>query len=489
MGYLCAFAVIDPRAAAIRTMIDYASPRHCLVLILGGAGSRPARHTMLLPMAVALAVGLVSAVAGQTADMPSDTQAVRRTRVVEVFENWKDSVVFVTGPIVKADKGSAAEFFAASREPLKERSVGTGFVIHESGYVVTNAHGVEKILAHVVVLADGKSYPAEPVAVMHQQDLALLKVVGARPLKAVRLVRDGELMIGETVIVIAHPHGLLHTCTAGVLSAMGRTSHLADVPGVTLQNLIQSDAGINPGSSGGPWFNAAGEVMGMTASMKKEAENIAFAISAATLRKLLPGMLDIERRYGFACGLEVTHEGRCEITGVRLDSPGAKAGWRAGDVITRLAEQPIATGLDFHLALLGRKPKDVLAVELLRQGKPEKASLVLAPRPKSDAKAVLKEKLGLEAASLDPAKAKAMALRVPRGLVVTAVHAGHYQAVEHRPQPGDVLARINFIRPRDLEHAALLVENLKPGEAADIVFVRRQQNVATRLDIHLVLPK
>jgi serine protease Do len=422
------------------------------------------------------------------AEIPADAQALRRTRVVEVFENWKESVVFVTGPVVRSEKHSLAEFFVTDPKRPAENSVGTGFVIHESGYVVTNAHGVEKTVAPVVVLADRRPTPADLVALLHDQDLALLKVQSGRPLKAVRLARSGDLMIGETVVVIANPHGLLHTCTSGVLSAIGRATHLADVPGVTLQDMIQSDAGINPGSSGGPWFNVAGEVIGMTASMKKDAENIAFAVSATTLRKFLPAMIDVERRYRIATGLTIVADGACEVQSVSPDSPAAKAGLRRGDVITRLADRATPTSLDFHLALIGRKPGEGLAVQFTREGAPQTASLVLAERPKLDAKAVLQEKLGIEGAVLDPNAAKAMGLLSSRAVLVASVNAAFYGNVQHKPQAGDILARIGLIRPRNPEHAAELVETLQPGQAVDLVYLRRRENTATRIDVHLVLP-
>lgn len=440
--------------------------------------------------AATLALVVASALAAQAAEVPSDTRPLRRNHVVEVFENWKESVVFVTGPVVKADKQSPGEYFVTELKGPRESSVGTGFVIHESGYVVTNAHGVEKTLAPVVVFADGRVRPveAELVALLHEQDLALLRVLGGRPLKPVRLARSGDLMIGETVIVIANPHGLRHTCTSGVLSAIGRATHLADVPGVTLQDMIQSDAGINPGSSGGPWFNVAGEVMGMTASMKKDAENIAFAVSAVTLRKLLPRMLDVERRYNLVSGLELAADDPCEVKAVLPNSPAAKAGLRRGDVITQFAERPTPTTLDYHLALIGRKADEPLAVKFTREGKPQTASLTLAARPKRDVKTVLHQKLGIEATAIEPKRARAMGLRSPRALVVTSVEASHYSKVQHHPQPGDVLARIGLIRPRNPEHAAELVEDLQPGQAVDLVYLRRRENTATRIDVHLVLP-
>jgi len=442
-----------------------------------------------IPAVAMLAALSVVAVAAGAAEIPSDTRPLRRDRIVEVFENWKESVVFVTGPIVTGEKQALAEFFTIGDAKPKESSVGTGFVIHESGYVVTNAHGVEKPIVHAVVLADGKLMQADPLAVLHDQDLALLKVSAGRPLKPVRLARSDDLMIGETVVVIANPHGLRSTCTSGILSAIGRATHLADVPGVILQHMIQSDAGINPGSSGGPWFNVAGEVMGMTASMKKDAENIAFAVSATTLRKMLPGMLDVERRYRIATGLEVTPDNTCEVKAVAPGSSAVKAGLRPGDAITRLGDRATPTSLDFYLGLVGRKAGEPLAVEFTREGKAQKTALTLAARPQPDAKALLQQKLGIEVLPLEPAKAKALGLRVRRGMVVTGVNLSAYDKVQHPPRPGDILARIGFIRPRSPEHAAELLETLQRGQAVDLVFLRREGATATRIDVHLMLPR
>ncbi len=428
------------------------------------------------------------AIAPAAEPTPAEARALRRTPAVEVFDAWKEAVVFVTGPMVKEEKPSAREFFVPAGPGPQESSVGSGFIVHESGYVVTNAHAAERLIAPVVVLSDGKQCPGELVWSFHEHDVALLKIDAGRPLKAVRLARSGDLLIGETVIVIANPHGLLHTCTTGVVSAIGRASRLADVPGVTLQNLIQSDAGINPGSSGGPWFNVVGEVIGFTTSMKRDAENIAFAVSAATLRKLLPEMLDVERRYGLATGLETAGDGPCQVTGVAPDSPAAKAGLQVGDVPVKLADRPIPTVADYHLAMIGRKPGETLSLEFLREGKPWGTSLVLGRRAKPNAAALLKKRLSLEATPLDPQRAKTMALRVPWGLVIEAVDGKLYDKLPVRPQKGDILARIGRIRPRSLEQAGLLLEKAKPNQPLPLVFLRHEGNKGIRIDMNLVVP-
>ena len=428
----------------------------------------------------------------QSAESSSDTRSIRRTPVVDVYEKCSDSVVYITGPIVRGAKAALEEFFETDGRPPKEGSMGTGFVIHKSGFVVTNAHVVEKTLDHFVIPANGnKGYRAELLAVVHEQDIALLQLLGQRPLKPVRLAQSGDLMIGETVVVIGSPLGLRNTCTVGVLSAIGRTTQIADLAGVTLRDTIQSDAAISQGSSGGPWFNLAGDVIGMTTSMKKDAQNVALAVSTATLRKTLPPMLNVERRFRISSGLHLWDDGRCEVATVDPESPADKIGIRRGDFLVGLAGEPLATSLDFQLGLIDRKPGETVAVEVLRDGKRRTLALTLAQRPMPDVKSIVKQKLGIEAEAMGTANAKAMGLRVLRGLFVTSVDPAVYAQLKDRPVPqaGDVLVRIGSIRPRDLDQAAEQVENLKPGDAIDLVFVRRRENVATRTDVHLVMPR
>jgi serine protease Do len=450
---------------------------------------RAAVPPLALLVATASDRSLSRADTGQT-----DAQRLRRTPAVEVFQQWKDSVVYVTGPvfpIAGSDSGGAKleEFFDLSGMNKPEQSVGTGFVVHASGYVVTNAHGVERIIVPEVVLSDGKKVPAELVASIRDEDLALLKIDAGRPLPAVKLARSGDLLIGETVIVIANPYGLMYTCTTGVVSAVGRQTNLLDVEGVTLKDMIQTDAGINPGSSGGPWLNVLGEVIGLTASMKRDSQNIGFAVSVASLRRLLPEMLAVERRHGIVTGLTLPADGPCRVSAVGPDSPAARAGIRAGDVIVKLADRPVPTVADFHLALIGRRPEQALPVEVHRDQESISLSLTLGKRPKPDGATLLREKLGLVVAPLDEEKVKSMSLRSARGQVIRTVDSEYYENVEHPPEPGDVLARIRKIRPRDLDHVGLILEGVQPGQRMPMVVLRHRDGQATRIDVSFVVPK
>jgi len=421
---------------------------------------------------------------------PKGAADPRRTPAVEIFQRYKDSVVYLTGPMIGPREPAVEEFFVLPRK-REVTSLGSGFVIHESGYILANAHAVERPFFHEVALSDGRKLPAELLAVVRERDLALLKVEAGRPLTAVKLARDGDLLIGEPVIVIGNPQGLRLTCTTGVVSAVGRATRPSGLPGITLYGMIQTDAAINPGSSGGPWFNALGEVIGVTASQKLNAENIAFGIPVAAIRHTLPEMLDVERRQGIVTGLQLQTNEPCRVTAIAAGLPAATAGIQPNDVLRKLDGKPLAAQLDWCFALLGRKPHESLKLDLLRGGKPVQVTLVLDERPKPDGAAILKTKYGLTAVPLDKAKAEATSLRVRRGVVITDVAKGapwNYDKLQAPPLPGDVLARIDSIRPRDLDHVGLLLDRIPPKRKVVMVLLRRTGDTVTRVDLTVLSP-
>jgi len=425
-----------------------------------------------------------SVLAGEASSDP------RRTPAVEVFPRNKDAVIYLTGPMAGKDGLPVEEFFRLPHR-REVNNLGSGFVIHPSGYILTNAHAVESPIYHEVIFSAGRKLPAELLAVVREHDLALLKVESQQPLAAVRLARAGDLMVGEPVIVIGNPEGLLLTCTTGVVSAVGRSTKPSGLPGIVLQGLLQTDAAINPGSSGGPWFNALGEVIGITTSVKQGSENIGFGVSVEAIRNVLPDMLDVERRQGIIAGLELKPGEPCRVSTVEADSPAAAAGVQSNDVIEKLDGTPLAGKLEYGFALIGRRPGDVLKLDLLRDGKPVAVSLVLAPRPKPDGAALLKTLFGITAVPLDREKAEATSLRVQRGVVIADVAKGppwDYEKLQSPPLAGDVLARIDSIRPRDLEHVGLLLDRIPPGKTVKMVLLRRNGDTVTRVDLTTIAP-
>src|SRR5262249_45208272 len=157
------------------------------------------------------------------------------------------------------------------------------------------------------------------VAIDMDRDLAVLKINADRPLKPIRLGRSDDLMIGETVVAIGNPLGYEHTLTSGVVSAVNRKLEVRGQ--VMYQGLIQTDASINPGTSGGPLPNVLGELIGLNTATRGDAQNIGFPTPVAQLRAALPKMLDIERRYRLEIGLDVTVQDEAQVTTVRPASP------------------------------------------------------------------------------------------------------------------------------------------------------------------------
>ena len=258
------------------------------------------------------------------------------------------------------------EFFEGPRK-REVTSLGSGFVVHESGYILTNVHTVEKVITHFVTLRDGKTYPADLLALERRHDLALLKIDAGRPLPAVQLRprrRSHDRRAGDRDRQSVRPALDVHH---GRGERRGPRAQPDGLPGVTLHDMLQTDASINAGSSGGPWFNALGEVIGITAVKRMNSDNIAFGVPVAAIRSSLPEMLDVERRYGIATGLTFNPVELAQVAAVAAGSPAAAAGVQPGDLIQRLDGKPILGRLEFCLALIGRKPQDTLRFGVLRE--------------------------------------------------------------------------------------------------------------------------
>jgi serine protease Do len=409
-------------------------------------------------------------------------RALRRSPVVEVYHKCQPSVVCLTFPIPKGGNASVNEFFAVPGV-AEDTGVGSAFVLHESGYLLTNAHAVSTI-ATTAHLANGEALPADVVGVDRSLDLAVVRVRTDHPLRPLPLARGTDTMIGETVVIIGSPHGLRQSCVTGVVGGLGR---IVNIPGLTLHNMVQLSAGINPGNSGGPALNIVGEVLGVVAVQKPDSHSIAFAVPAAVVRKALPRLLDAERRQGVVTGLTFAGDGSRRVKEVADDSPAAAAGICPGDVLRRVEGWPVVTESDFDLRLLGRKPGDVLGLSLWRPGETVEVRLRLGRRPKPDAEALL-ARLGLKGTALDARKAGAMRLRQAKGVLLSEVQASLYPE-KQKPEPGDVLARINDVRPDDLDHVGRLLADAPAGQPLRLVFVRQREKTVTRMDVTLTPPK
>jgi S1-C subfamily serine protease len=225
----------------------------------------------------------------------------------------------------------------------------------------------------------------------------------------------------------------------------------------------------------------------MVAAHKQDGQSVAFAIPAQTIRKALPRLLDAERRHNVVTGLAFAGDGSARVDYVGTESPAAEAGIRPGDVFRSVAGRRILSESDFHLGLIGARPGDVVDLKVSRGKELTEIRLTLGKRTKPDTEWLL-GRLGLRAGPLDDKKASTMHLRVTRGVVLTDVKPALFPD-KQKPEPGDVLARINDCRPEDFDHVGRLLAEAAPGKALRLVFLRQRENTVTRIDVTLTVPK
>ena len=304
--------------------------------------------TMRAAVTIAIIICGVQTARGEPASTSSDAKSPakmsRRTPLVELVQRVGPSAVSIInlGPLP---------------------SGGSGFILHESGYIITNHHVAQVGQGNVVSLHDGAKYRYRVIAKSHREDLALIKIDAQGPLQPVRLGHSNDLMLGEDVLAIGNPIGLNHSLARGVVTGLDRDWGLR--PNC---RTIQIDAPIHGGNSGGPLFNALGELIGIIA--QKAAENIGFAIRVDRMREVFPEMMSAEQRFGLVLGFEVDTMGQpAKVARVAPDSPAQKAGVRVGDEILRAGESSVHHGLDFYVSLNECKVGQPFPLKLRRSGR------------------------------------------------------------------------------------------------------------------------
>src|SRR5438552_4486198 len=266
---------------------------------------------------------------------------------------------------------------------------GSGFIIAPDGFILTNSHVVHAANSITVNLPDGREYPAQVTGDDPDTDLAVIRI-GAPQLTHVRLADSENLRVGQLVIAIGNPLGFQASVTAGVISALGRSMHAQS--GRLIDNIIQTDAALNPGNSGGPLVNSAGEVIGVNTAMIRPAQGICFAIASNTA-KLVAGWLirdgRIRRGYIGVAGQNVPVHRRIVrfyglpletavlVVSVENNSPAERAGLREGDLIIAFDDQPIGSVHHLHKILVGEQIGIPAKLTVIRHT--EKLELTILP--------------------------------------------------------------------------------------------------------------
>ena len=405
----------------------------------------------------------------------TDTSAVVNISTTQVVKN----------PMAFGDQGSSNDpfqeffhqFFGDMPRTYRTHSLGSGFIIREDGYVVTNNHVVDGATEIAVKLSDGREFPAKIVGRDEKTDLALLRI-DAKGLPVLPFGDSDKLQVGEPVMAIGNPFGLEGTVTTGIVSAKGRV--IGEGP---YDNFIQTDAAINPGNSGGPLVNTAGQVVGIDTAIFSQSGGsvgIGFAIPINMAKTVLPqleakghvtrGWLGVSIQPvtpELAKALKLSKEEGALVAQVLPDSPAQKAGLQAGDVIVEYDGHAIAKAADLPRLVAGTPIGQSATVKVLRDGKPLTVTAQIAQMPESqkmaEATSPAQERLGLAVQPLTPALAKQLGVPDTAGLVVAEVKDGS-PAAEAGIQPGDVIVQVNRKPTRTVAELRQALAAQKAGE-------------------------
>lgn len=284
------------------------------------------------------------------------------------------------------------QFYGVPRERIrKQPSLGSGFVIDDNGFILTNNHVVERASEVEVFFDDGKKtkLKAKIVGTDKKLDIALLQVKPGPYLLPLELGNSEAVKVGESVVAIGNPFGLSHTVTAGIVSAKNRV-----IGQGAFDNFLQTDASINPGNSGGPLFNARGEVIGINTAINANGQGLGFAIPVNQAKKLLPDLKKYGRVLrGWLGTLVLTTPSGVFVDGVVLRSSAYKAGLQSGDRIAEINGSKVEERTDIDRALEDRRPGDKVTVVVDRATrigkKVQKYEITLGEEPQGDVPAGL----------------------------------------------------------------------------------------------------
>src|SRR5487761_1084392 len=319
----------------------------------------------------------------QAGPLPAAEPESRRSALVVAVELARSSIVNIHGEKTVPAENPYAENSTAKSDAKRVNGMGTGVIVDERGYIMTNFHVVDGVKKITVTSAERETYIAQLVSRDAKTDLAIIKIDAHGKLPVIEIGTSSDLMPGETVIAVGNAYGYEHTVTRGIISALHRTVQVSDAQ--NYEDLIQTDASINPGNSGGPLLNIEGKMIGLNVAVRAGAQGIGFAIPADKVVGIAADLLSTRRLdhtwHGLVARPVADGEEGVVLDAVDAESPAAESGLQSGDVIKAVGKQHVWRVLDVERAMLGRHPGEKIAVEVRRNGQPLSVSLVLASAP------------------------------------------------------------------------------------------------------------
>ncbi len=443
-------------------------------------------------LAVLIGIFIPVAVFAADAIVPDPGINLRRTVTVQVVEKTKGAVVNISASKTVTRQVSPfamnpffQQFNFGQMVQVPATSLGSGFIIHRDGYVVTNNHVVDNASQISVELADGRKLPAQLISTDPDADLALLRIHSDSALPILDLGESNDLMIGEPVIAVGNPLGYSHTVSTGIVSALHRDidpsrQQQSNVPlrgeNAALRDLIQTDAAINPGNSGGPLLNAYGQVIGINTAIRGDAQNIGFAIPIDRLRDLIPELMNPAQANKVEVPLKLV-ESRQMIEPATVVAEVTAAGSKSR-ALESIDGQHIGDIVDAYALLLSAKAG--VPLKLVWAGG-ENQTVVPTVAPIPDVRALADVQLGITVEVVMPAIVQENNLAVDSGLYVTKVARGSV-ADKVGVQPGDVIVQLGRFRMRTLDDLGVFLNRMRGSSSARIAVVRGNELISGLMD-------
>jgi serine protease Do len=376
------------------------------------------------------------------------------------------------------------------------RGLGSGVIVGRDGLILTNNHVVDKADRLTVVINDKKSYPAKVVGTDPQTDVAVIRV-DAKDLPVAEFGNSDDVKVGEWVLAVGNPFQLMHSVTAGIISAKGRSSvGLADY-----EDFIQTDASINPGNSGGALADLDGRIIGINTAISSPSGGsigLGFAIPINMARKVMDALLakgQVVRGYmgvtmqsideNMAQALKLKSTDGALVADIVPEGPADKAGIKRGDVVVAVDGAPVQEAVQVRNLVADGQPGKTMTLGLIRDGARLERTFTLGERPRERSDqtpqgerpdAASQQKLGLAVQDLTPDIARQLGFKDERGALVADVVPGG-PADDAGLERGDLIQEANRIPVRSALDFERLARGLHAGDAIALL-VRRGAGTA-----------
>jgi len=415
-------------------------------------------------------VSLLTVTFGLTWSALADTKP--DSKILKLFEDLQEVIISVSNSIKPAVVHIEV---VHKQDDLKYKSLASGLIVDQKGYILTNEHVVDKATSVMVTLPSKLEYPAEIIGVDKQTDLALLKFEPTEPISTAKLGNSDEVQVGEWVIAVGNPYGFDRTVSFGVVSGKGRVIPNIPTEVPLINDFIQTDAAIDPGSSGGPLVNLRGEAIGINSMGLGRAQGFTIPINMAkeVMEKLLQSGT-IERGWAgialqpfsrkFAKYYGVPDLSGVMISDVQENSPAFQAGLKSGDVVLKFRDQSVAAekneDLNKFAQLIASTPvKTKATMEILRDQKKMEIQMEVGTQPKVKPEEFESE-YGFTVEEITDNLFRTKRLEDKNGVYVSYVDvAGAAGAADL--EPGDVIKKVENLEANNLAEFKEVIKQTK----------------------------